>query len=151
MPTPQIPFPVDQIATFCQKWKITELAVFGSVLRDDFRPESDVDFLVSFANDAHWSLYTRLGKLLALLEQYFGQFWLRGSRMSPPDLRLCYPTQPRREKPQGHSVFGGWLTGHVGGAIKRFDPPEGHQHVTPADEPKRFFLELQRWYHNRVH
>ena len=57
MPTPKIPFPVDQIAAFCQKWKITELAVFGSVLRDDFRPDSDVDILVSFAEDAHWSLY----------------------------------------------------------------------------------------------
>jgi predicted nucleotidyltransferase len=57
MPTLQIPFPVDQIAAFCQKWKITELAVFGSVLRNDFRPDSDVDILVSFAADAHWSLY----------------------------------------------------------------------------------------------
>jgi uncharacterized protein len=57
MPTPKIPFPVDQIAAFCQKWKITELAVFGSVLRDDFRPDSDVDILVSFTDDAHWSLY----------------------------------------------------------------------------------------------
>ena len=57
MPTPQIPFPTEQIAAFCQKWKITELAVFGSVLRDDFRPESDVDVLVSFTDDAHWSLY----------------------------------------------------------------------------------------------
>ena len=57
MPTLQILFPTDQIAAFCQKWKITELAVFGSVLRDDFRPESDVDVLVSFTDDAHWSLY----------------------------------------------------------------------------------------------
>lgn len=57
MPTPQIPFPTDQIAAFCQKWKITELAVFGSVLRDDFRPDSDVDILVSFTDDADWSLY----------------------------------------------------------------------------------------------
>src|SRR4029434_7149132 len=57
MPTLQIPFPTDQIAAFCQKWKITELAVFGSVLRDDFRPDSDVDILVSFTDDAHWSLY----------------------------------------------------------------------------------------------
>ena len=57
MPTPQIPFPVDQIAAFCHKWKITEFAVFGSVLRSDFRPDSDVDVLVSFAADAHWSLY----------------------------------------------------------------------------------------------
>ena len=57
MPTLQIPFPTEQIAAFCQKWKITELAVFGSVLRADFRPESDVDVLVSFTDDAHWSLY----------------------------------------------------------------------------------------------
>ena len=57
MPTLQILFPTDQIAAFCQKWKITELAVFGSVLRDDFRPESDVDVLVSFTDDARWSLY----------------------------------------------------------------------------------------------
>ena len=57
MPTLQILFSTDQIAAFCQKWKITELAVFGSVLRDDFRPESDVDVLVSFTDDAHWSLY----------------------------------------------------------------------------------------------
>ena len=57
MPTLQIPLSVDQIAAFCQKWKITELAVFGSVLRNDFRPDSDVDTLVSFADDAHWSLY----------------------------------------------------------------------------------------------
>jgi predicted nucleotidyltransferase len=57
MPTPQIAFPVDQIATFCHKWKITEFAVFGSVLRSDFRSDSDVDVLVSFAEDAHWSLY----------------------------------------------------------------------------------------------
>jgi len=57
MPTLQILFPTDQIAAFCQKWKIAELAVFGSVLRDDFRPESDVDVLVSFTDDAHWSLY----------------------------------------------------------------------------------------------
>jgi predicted nucleotidyltransferase len=35
---------------------VTELALFGSILRDDFRPDSDVDVLVSFAPDAHWSL-----------------------------------------------------------------------------------------------
>ncbi len=33
------------------------MAVFGSVLRDDFRPDSDVDILVSFTDDADWSLY----------------------------------------------------------------------------------------------
>jgi uncharacterized protein len=44
------------ITEFCQRRRITELALFGSVLRDDFRPDSDVDVLVSFADDARWSL-----------------------------------------------------------------------------------------------
>lgn len=38
-----------QIAEFCQRWKISEFALFGSVLRDDFRPDSDIDVLISFA------------------------------------------------------------------------------------------------------
>ena len=45
------------IADFCCKWKITEFALFGSILRDDFRPDSDVDVLVSFSQDAKWSLF----------------------------------------------------------------------------------------------
>jgi predicted nucleotidyltransferase len=38
----------DKIQDFCRKWKVTELALFGSVLRGDFRPSSDIDVLVSF-------------------------------------------------------------------------------------------------------
>ena len=54
----QIPINYDKIVAFCQKWKITELALFGSVLRDDFQyDKSDVDVLVSFAQDAHWTLF----------------------------------------------------------------------------------------------
>jgi predicted nucleotidyltransferase len=48
--------PVRKLTGFCRRWKVTELALFGSILRDDFRPDSDVDVLVSFAPDAHWSL-----------------------------------------------------------------------------------------------
>src|SRR5687768_9780020 len=47
----------EKIAEFCQRWKITEFALFGSVLREDFHPESDVDVLVAFASDADWSLF----------------------------------------------------------------------------------------------
>lgn len=43
-----IELPIDQIQDFCQRWHITEFALFGSVLRDDFRPDSDIDILVSF-------------------------------------------------------------------------------------------------------
>ena len=46
----------DELAEFCRRWKIVELALFGSVLRSDFKPDSDVDMLVSFAADAQWSL-----------------------------------------------------------------------------------------------
>lgn len=38
-----------QISAFCQRWHIIEFALFGSVLRDDFRPDSDVDVLVTFS------------------------------------------------------------------------------------------------------
>lgn len=51
---------MDRISDFCRRWKITELALFGSVLRDDFRPDSDVDVLVSFAPDHGWSLFDYL-------------------------------------------------------------------------------------------
>ena len=49
--------PMDEIAKFCQRWKIRELALFGSALRDDFGPDSDLDILVTFAEGAEWSLF----------------------------------------------------------------------------------------------
>ncbi len=52
----QIPLPMDAIEAFCQKWQIIEFALFGSVLRDDFRPDSDIDVLVTYAPDADRSL-----------------------------------------------------------------------------------------------
>jgi len=49
--------PSDKIADYCRRWRITELALFGSALRDDFNPESDIDVLVAFDRDAHWTLF----------------------------------------------------------------------------------------------
>ncbi|HVE71931.1 MAG TPA: nucleotidyltransferase family protein [Thermoanaerobaculia bacterium] len=43
-----IPIPHEEIAVFCRKWGIRRLAFFGSIVRDDFGPESDVDVLVEF-------------------------------------------------------------------------------------------------------
>ena len=43
-----LPLHAEQIAAFCRKWGIREFAVFGSVLRSDFAPESDIDFLATF-------------------------------------------------------------------------------------------------------
>ena len=46
----------EKIADFCRRWKIKELALFGSVLREDFTPESDVDVLVTFEPGEEWTL-----------------------------------------------------------------------------------------------
>lgn len=48
-----IEVPDEAVAAFCRKWKITELALFGSVLREDFGPESDIDVPVRFDPEAH--------------------------------------------------------------------------------------------------
>lgn len=45
-----------QLALFCKHWNIIELALFGSVLRDDFNPDSDIDILVSFPPNHNWGL-----------------------------------------------------------------------------------------------
>lgn len=45
------------IADFCHRWKIVEFALFGSVLREDFRPDSDIDILIQFAPKPGWDLF----------------------------------------------------------------------------------------------
>ncbi len=45
--------PMEDIAMFCHQWRVTEFALFGSVLRDDFRPDSDIDVMVQFHPHAH--------------------------------------------------------------------------------------------------
>jgi len=52
----KIEIPQNQIADFCRRWCINEFALFGSVLRDDFSLDSDLDVLVTFAPEADWSL-----------------------------------------------------------------------------------------------
>ena len=47
-PASRLRWPADRIADFCRRWKIRELSLFGSALRDDFGPASDVDLLVEF-------------------------------------------------------------------------------------------------------
>lgn len=46
-----------RLETFCRRWSIRELELFGSAVRDELRPESDLDFLVTFADEARWSLW----------------------------------------------------------------------------------------------
>ena len=64
--------PEAAVASFCRRWKITELALFGSVLRDDFSSDSDVDVLVTFAPDTHWTLFG-LVRMQDELKEIFGR------------------------------------------------------------------------------
>jgi uncharacterized protein len=53
----RIQLPEKEFTSFCRRWKVKELSAFGSVVREDFGPESDVDLLVTFDPDAHWTLF----------------------------------------------------------------------------------------------
>jgi predicted nucleotidyltransferase len=53
----RITFDRERLAAFCRRWAVAELALFGSVLRDDFRPDSDADVLVAFAPGARRGLF----------------------------------------------------------------------------------------------
>jgi len=68
----RIPVSKRNIAAFCRRWKISEFSLFGSILRDDFRPDSDVDVLVSFHEQAGWSLWD-LVEMQEELEKMFGR------------------------------------------------------------------------------
>lgn len=82
----------DRIADFCRQWKITEMSVFGSVARADFRPDSDVDVLVSFEADAGWSLLDvvaiqeELAALVGRPVDLIEEAALRNGLMSKPSL-----------------------------------------------------------------
>ena len=62
--------PQKKIEEFCKRWSITEFSVFGSVLRDDFRPDSDIDVLVSIDPRAHIGLF-EIAKMGIELEDIF--------------------------------------------------------------------------------
>jgi len=51
----KVEIPVKKIEVFCQKWLVKQMAIFGSVLRDDFDPQtSDIDILIEFLPEASW-------------------------------------------------------------------------------------------------
>jgi predicted nucleotidyltransferase len=65
-----IKLPMEKIVGFCHKWQVTEFALFGSVLRDDFRPNSDIDVMVQFHPGAHPTFLT-LDQMEAELQTIF--------------------------------------------------------------------------------
>jgi uncharacterized protein len=67
-----ITLPQEKIEAFCLKWKVSEMALFGSVLSERFCAESDIDVLVSFKKDAGWSLFDFVD-MIDELESIFGR------------------------------------------------------------------------------
>lgn len=67
-----VEIPTKRVEEFCDRWKVREFSLFGSALREDFGPESDVDVLVTFDEDARWSLYEWI-EMRDELEQLFGR------------------------------------------------------------------------------
>ena len=66
-----VSIPIEEIKQFCQRWKIKEFYLFGSVLRNDFNENSDIDIIVKFFPNSNWSW-----KILDMddeLEQIFGR------------------------------------------------------------------------------
>ena len=68
----RVDIPTEKIAEFCRRWQVKELAIFGSALGEDFRPDSDVDVLVLFQEDAKWSLFDHM-KAEEELKHIFGR------------------------------------------------------------------------------
>ena len=66
----QITIPHEIVEEFCRRWQITELALFGSVLTDEFGPDRDIDVLVTFSDEEGWSLFD-LVAMQEELEQIF--------------------------------------------------------------------------------
>lgn len=56
------------LRAFCLRWNIAEFALFGSILRDDYRPDSDIDVLVRFTEPHHWSVLDHLAMEAELSE-----------------------------------------------------------------------------------
>ena len=64
--------PRKKIAAFCKRWKVVEFALFGSVVREDFSAQSDIDALVSFAPHSNWSLFDHV-QMKEELKEIFGR------------------------------------------------------------------------------
>ncbi|HOK66687.1 MAG TPA: nucleotidyltransferase family protein [Anaerohalosphaeraceae bacterium] len=67
-----IPLPTESISRICRQFHVREMALFGSVLRQDFRPDSDIDILVTFDPQARIDLFD-LAQLKESLEELFGR------------------------------------------------------------------------------
>jgi predicted nucleotidyltransferase len=83
---PRLNITDDQLAAFCRKWKIVEVWLFGSILRDDFTPQSDVDVLIEIEPGARFSTFDQAvarQELAGLLGRRVDLFTKRSVEASP--------------------------------------------------------------------
>ena len=64
--------PIEKISKFCEKWDVAEFALFGSVIREDFSSQSDIDVMVTFSPNAKRTLF-HLGRMRAELSDILGR------------------------------------------------------------------------------
>lgn len=83
---PGLPWPSERIAEFCRRWKVKELSLFGSSLRDDFRPDSDVDLLYTFEINAQRSLF----ELMEMEEELSGILGRKVDLVSRPAIERSH-------------------------------------------------------------
>lgn len=67
----KVDIPAAELEAFCRRWKIREFSIFGSALRDDFGPQSDIDVLVSFEPGTFWGF--EVSDMEAELETMLGR------------------------------------------------------------------------------
>ena len=73
----------EALSILCERWKIDRLKVFGSLVRDDYGPDSDIDLLVEFRPDSNWSLFD----LLTAESEFSGFFGRRADMVQPAQLK----------------------------------------------------------------
>lgn len=88
-----VDIPAGQIEAFCKRHHVAKLSLFGSILRDDFRPDSDIDVLVEFLPGSRVSLFDLGGMLMELRTMLGRDVDLR----TPQDLSQYFRSQVERE------------------------------------------------------
>lgn len=82
-----VDIPEDKVAELCRRYGASRLSLFGSILTDDFGPESDVDMLVEFPASAEVSLFDLGGMLMDIREVIPREVHLMTPLMLPPSSR----------------------------------------------------------------
>lgn len=105
MPESRIHIPKEKLAAWCEKWRVVEFSLFGSVLTDNFRPDSDVDIMVSFETGLRRTLFD-----LAAMKRELAEIFHR-----PVDLVTRRGVEESRNPFRRKAILSSAETVHVAG------------------------------------